>query len=196
MKRFATADAYFEQEHAFNKGINILRDIARKTELVETVKWGGPVYTIDKKNVMMIAAFKNHFGLWFFNGVFLSDPKGVLESAQERTKGMRHWKFRDNDNIDQTTVLAYIEEAIANQKKGISIAPARQKSVVIPEILQHALDSDPELKARFAAFTPGKQREFCEHISSAKQERTRQSRLQKSLLLITEGIGLNDKYRK
>ena len=195
MKRFKTADAYFEQDHIFNKGINLLRDIARKTEFVETVKWGGPVYTIDNKNVMMIAAFKQHYGLWFFNGAFLSDPKGVLESAQEKTKGMRHWKFREDDEIDQTAVLAYMEEAIANQKKGMSVAPARRKRVEIPEILQQALDSNPQLKEQFTAFTPGKQREFCEHIGSAKQEKTRQSRLEKSLPLIAEGIGLNDKYR-
>ena len=195
MKRFKTADAYFEQDHIFNKGINLLRDIARKTEFVETVKWGGPVYTIDNKNVMMIAAFKQHYGLWFFNGAFLSDPKGVLESAQEKTKGMRHWKFREDDEIDQTAVLAYMEEAIANQKKGMSVAPTRRKTVEIPEILQQALDSNPQLKEQFTAFTPGKQREFCEHIGSAKQEKTRQSRLEKSLPLIAEGIGLNDKYR-
>ncbi|MDH3698534.1 MAG: DUF1801 domain-containing protein, partial [Flavobacteriaceae bacterium] len=85
MKRFSTVDAYFEQEHPFSKGINILREIAAKTEFVETLKWGGPVYTIDNKNVLMIGAFKNHFGLWFFNGSYLSDPKKVLESAQEKT---------------------------------------------------------------------------------------------------------------
>ena len=195
MKRFATADAYFEQEHDFREGINRLRDIARKTEFVETVKWGGPVYTIENKNVMMIAAFNHHYGLWFFNGSLLSDPKGVLESAQEKTKGMRHWKFRKRDEIDSTVVLAYMEEAIANQKKGLAVAPARKKTVEIPEILQQALHHDPELKKQFKAFTPGKQREFCEHIGSAKQEKTRQSRLEKSLPLIAEGIGLNDKYR-
>lgn len=196
MKRFASADAYFEQEHIFSKGINLLRDIARKTEFVETVKWGGPVYTIENQNVMMIAAFKNHFGLWFFNGSLLTDPKGVLESAQEKTKGMRHWKFRDINHIDKTAVLAYMEEAIANQKKGISVSPTRKKTVVMPKILQNALDKDPQLLERFRAFSPGKQREFCEHISSAKQEKTRQSRLKKSLPLISEGIGLNDRYRK
>lgn len=195
MKRFATADAYFEQEHIFSEGINALRDIARKTEFVETVKWGGPVYTIENKNVMMIAAFKHHYGLWFFNGAFLSDPKGVLESAQEKTKGMRHWKFKEGDTIDETAVLAYMEEAIANQKKGMSVAPSRKKEVVIPEILQQALESNPKLMEQFSAFTPGKQREFCEHIGSAKQEKTRLSRLEKALPLIADGVGLNDKYR-
>lgn len=195
MKRFATADAYFEQEHTFRDGINILREIARKTEFEETVKWGGPVYTIANKNVMMIGAFKNHFGLWFFNGALMSDPKRVLESAQAKTKGMRHWKFRDVNEIDKTAVLAYMEEAIANQKKGRTVSPERKKSVGIPEILQRALDKDPVLKKNFLSFSPYKQREFCEHIASAKQEKTKESRLEKALPLIAERIGLNDKYR-
>lgn len=195
MKRFATADAYFEQDHHYSEGINLLRDIARKTEFVETVKWGGPVYTIDNKNVMMIGAYKNHFGLWFFNGAFMSDPKDVLESAQDKTKGMRHWKFRDVEEIDTTAVLAYMEEAIANQKKGKAISPERKKTFNIPEILQNALNKDPELMERFKAFSPYKQREYCEHIGAAKQEKTKLARLEKSLPMIAQGIGLNDKYR-
>ena len=195
MKRFATADAYFEQDHHFSEGINVLRDIARKTELVETVKWGGPVYTLNNKNVMMIGAFKNHFGLWFFNGAFMSDPKGVLESAQDKTKGMRHWKFRAVEEIDTAAVLAYMEEAIANQIQGKTISPVRKKTVDIPQILQKALDRDPELSERFKALTPYKQREYCDHIGSAKQEKTRLARLEKALPMIAQGIGLNDKYR-
>ena len=195
MKRFTSVDAYFEQEHEFSEGINKLRDIAAKTEFVETLKWGGPVYTIDNKNVLMIGAFKNHFGLWFFNGSFLSDPKNVLESAQEKTKGMRHWKFTENDAIDEAGVLAYMEEAIANQKKGKMITPDKKKETLIPDLLQQALDKDPGLREKFNAFSPYKQREFCEHISSAKQEKTKLTRLEKALPMIASGVGLNDKYR-
>ncbi|MDH3795380.1 MAG: YdeI/OmpD-associated family protein [Flavobacteriaceae bacterium] len=195
MKRFSTVDAYFEQEHPFSKGINILREIAAKTEFVETLKWGGPVYTIDNKNVLMIGAFKNHFGLWFFNGSYLSDPKKVLESAQEKTKGMRHWKFPQNDAIDEVGVLAYMEEAIANQKKGKMITPAKKTDTMIPELLQDALNNDPGLMEKFNAFSPYKQQEYCEHIDSAKQEKTKLARLEKSLPMIAAGRGLNDKYR-
>jgi len=195
MKRFSTVDAYFEQEHHFSKGINTLREIAAKTEFVETLKWGGPVYTIDNRNVLMIGAFKNHFGLWFFNGAFLSDPKKILEAAQEKTKGMRHWKFTENDAIDEVAVLAYMEEAIANQKKGKMITPAKKTATDVPELLQDALNKDPELMVKFNAFSPYKQREYCEYIGSAKQEKTKIARLAKSLPMISEGKGLNDKYR-
>ena len=47
----------------------------------------------------------------------------------------------------------------------------------------------------FDSLTPFKQKEYSEHIGSAKQEKTRISRLEKSIPLIAEGKGLNDKYR-
>ena len=105
-------DAYYSKNQKFKEGIGQLRQIVLKTELVETLKWGAPVYTIDNKNILGIMAFKSHFGIWFFNGVFLSDPKGVLKNAQEgKTKSMRHWKLRTLNDTDETGRLNYIEEA-------------------------------------------------------------------------------------
>lgn len=190
-------EAYYTKENPFKEGIAILREIALKTELKETLKWGAPVYTIDNKNVIGILRFKNHFGIWFYNGVFLSDPKKVLGNAQEgKTKAMRHWKFNDVSEIDTKTVSTYILEAIDNQKKGIALVPERKKEMQIPEQLGNALDKDNNLKEKFNAFSPYKQREFIEYIAEAKQEKTKLSRLQKCLPLIADGIGLMDKYRK
>ncbi len=87
-------EAYFAKERPFKSGLALLRELALKTELQETFKWSTPVYTIDGKNVLGITSFKDHFGVWFFNGVFLKDPKNVMVNAQEgKTKSMRHWKF-------------------------------------------------------------------------------------------------------
>ena len=70
-------EAYYSKNEKFKEGMALLREIALNTQLVETLKWGAPVYTFDNKNVLGIMAFKSHFGIWFFNGVFLSDPQGV-----------------------------------------------------------------------------------------------------------------------
>ena len=190
-------EAYYAKEDPFKAGIALLREIALQTELQETLKWGAPVYTIDGKNVLGIIRFKKHFGLWFYNGVFLSDPKKVLGNAQEgKTKAMRHWKFYDISEVDKNTVAAYIQEAIENQKKGIALKPEPKKEMKIPTMLTDALANDKNLKAKFDAFSPYKQREFIEHIASAKQDKTKLSRLEKCLPLMAEGIGLMDKYRK
>lgn len=198
MEKGKSAEAYFEKDVPFKKEINQLRQIAHKTDATETCKWGIPVYTIDNKNVFGICRFKDFFGVWFFNGVFLKDPKNVLRNAQEgKTKAMRHWNFNSAEEIDPKGILAYMNEAIFNQKEGKVVKPTKSKNVEveIPEILKAELSKNAELKSAFASFTPYKQKEFCEHISSAKQEATQHRRLSKVLPMIKEGIGLNDKYR-
>ena len=57
---------YFPDEQAR------LRRILLATPLEETVKWGGPCYTCQGKNVVGIGGFKAYFGLWFFQGALLS----------------------------------------------------------------------------------------------------------------------------
>ncbi len=190
-------EAFFEREQPYRDGICQLREIVRKTELQEEVKWGAPVYTLNGKNVLGIMAFKNHFGIWFFNGVFLSDPLNLLQNAQEgKTKAMRHWKFTRIEDIDAASVLAYVREAIENQRKGLEVKPQRKKSVPLPALLKPILQSDLEIRKGFEGLSPGKQREYCDYINEAKQEKTKKSRLEKILPMIRAGKGLNDKYRK
>ncbi len=191
-------EAYYEQEHPFKEGILILRDLALKTKVIETLKWGSPVYTAEGKNVFWIARFKNHFGLGFFNGMFLKDPKKVLVNVQEgKTQAMRHWKFKSIAEIDPTTIVAYINEAIENEKKGMRLIPGKKKKseLIIPELLKEALAENLKMEKAFIALSPYKQRDYAEYISSAKQEKTKLSRLEKIIPMINEGIGLNDKYR-
>ena len=124
-----------------------MRKLALKTELLETYKWGVPVYTIDNKNVLGILAFKHHFGIWFYNGAYLKDPKKVLENAQEgKTKAMRHWRFTSITDIDKAAVLTYYHEAIANQKKGLVLVPKKNIPIAIPSLLKKAMESNNALK--------------------------------------------------
>ena len=176
--------------------IDYLKQILLRTELVETTKWGGPVYTFNGKNVLGVGGFKGYFGLWFYNGVFLEDKHKLLINAQEDvTKALRQMRFTSKDDVDERIVLAYVKEAIENEKKGLKHKPTKKKALYSP-LLDAALNSDPQLKAAFQNFTPFKQREFIEHIEAAKMEKTKHSRLEKSRELILNGIGLHDKYRK
>lgn len=190
-------ESYYAREQPFQEGIQQLREVVLQTELQEALKWGAPVYTLNNKNVLGIMAFKHHFGIWFFNGVFLSDPLSVLENAQEgKTKAMRHWKFTRLEQIDPAAVLAYVSEAIENQKKGLEIKAERiTRPVSVPELLQKALDENKAAQKQFDSLSPGKRREYCEYISTAKQEKTKLSRIEKILPMINDGKGLNDKYR-
>ena len=197
MDKTQQVEAYYQESHLFKEGINLLRQLAQQTEAIETLKWRMPVYTIGNKNVFGIVRFKHHFGIWFFNGAFMQDSLKVLQNAQEgKTKGMRSWKFNSINEIKEASVLNYLNEAITNQKEGKFLVTRKvTKELVIPDLLVTAFKNDTELKTAFDKFTHYKQKEFCEYITEAKQDKTKQKRLAKISPMIKVGIGLADKYR-
>ncbi|SHI58390.1 YdeI/OmpD-associated family protein [Algibacter luteus] len=197
MKKIYSVEEYVEEHPNFSDALSKLRNIILTTEVEETVKWSAPVYTVNGKNVLGLGAFKNHFGIWFFNGVFLKDKHNLLVNAQEnKTKALRQMRFETIEQIDKTIVLQYVKEAIENQKLGKEIKPERgKKETVIPKELNLILNSNKDLKSAFKNLSPYKQREYCEYIDSAKREATKQTRLEKITPMIMQGIGLNDKYK-
>ena len=194
-----TVEAFLEKFDTWRPGLDLLRELMLEAGLDETVKWGMPVYMVDNKNVAGMGAFKSYIGIWFFQGALLKDPKQKLLNAQEgKTKAMRQWRFGSLAEIvaNRKTILQYLEEAIENQKAGREIKPVPSAPLVVPAELKQALAADPELKKAFQALSPGKRREYAEHIGEAKRAETRQSRLEKALPLIRSGKGLNEKYTR
>ena len=190
-------DQYIEKHSNFSEKLTILREILLSTELIETVKWGMPTYTITDKNVIGIGSFKAHYGLWFFQGGLLKNKHNVLTNAQEgKTKAMRQWRFTKTSILDKKLLLQYIQEAISNQKKGLQISFSKKKKpLIIPSELKLALDKDLKLSKLYTILSVSKQREFADYISQAKREDTKTNRLEKIIPMILNGIGLNDKYR-
>ena len=191
-----TAEEYVGSHPVWSDELKTLRQLLLKSQLEETVKWGMPVYTLDGKNVVGIAGFKKHYGLWFYQGVFLSDSKNLLVNAQEgKTKAMRQMKFFLGDKLNKKLITQYINEATENQKKGLTVKPESVK-LTMPTELKKALDKDAMMKKSFLALTPGKQKEYMGYILEAKMEKTKLSRIQKIIPLIQAGKGLHDKYKK
>lgn len=186
---------YLLSQVEWQKEILALRTILQNTELVEQIKWSIPTYCFGKKNVVAICAFKNYVGLWFYQGVFLSDPAAVLINAQDGvTKGLRQWRFNSLSEIPPALVKSYVEEAIENCKAGKEVK-TEKKTLKIPFELSLELASSPKLAEAFESYTPFKKKEFAEHIASAKRQETRDKRLQQIVPMILEGIGLHDRYR-
>lgn len=105
-------------------------------------------------------------------------------------------RFKSIDDINESAVLSYVKEAIENQRLGKEIKPERKsKTVEVPDELKAVFKSDTALQNAFKALTPGKQREYCEHVSSAKREATKLSRIEKITPMILQGLGLYDKYK-
>ncbi len=57
--------------------------------------------------------------------------------------------------------MAYVKEAIENQRLGLEIKPQRiTKDIVVPDELKALLKSNTELNTNFKALTQGKQGEY------------------------------------
>jgi uncharacterized protein YdeI (YjbR/CyaY-like superfamily) len=187
-------DAFIAKQTKWKEKLEKLREILLQTDLKEELKWGKPTYTLNGKLVVGMAEFKNHMALWFHQGVFLKDKHNKLINAKE-AKALRQWRFEENDKIEQKIVLEYVGEAIANCKAGKELKPVQKKGVSIPPLLDEAFKKDTTLKEHFQKLTPGKQREYAEYITEAKQEKTKLSRLEKCIPMIKNGVGLHDKYK-
>jgi uncharacterized protein YdeI (YjbR/CyaY-like superfamily) len=198
MKRFETAQEYIASKKDWRQSLILLRDILLSTKLGETIKWGMPVYTFEGKNIAGMAAFKSYVGLWFFQGALLKDNKGKLINAQSgKTKALRQWRFSSKKEIEKESkaIKQYLEEAISNTKQGKEIKPERKKPLEIPKELNSVFKKAKKVKESFYSLSLAKQRDYCEYISEAKRESTKNSRLEKIIPMILKKIGLNDKYK-
>lgn len=191
-----TVAEYIEKHPQWEEEIVSLREMLLSTELEEAIKWGGPVYTLDGKNVVGIGAFKNHCALWFFQGALLKENTALLQNVQEgKTKALRQIRFEKGDELPVEILRNYVLEAIQNQREGKEIKPSKSKEVEIPLSLETAFKKDPALKKAFLELTPGRQREYCDHIAEAKREATKLNRIEKIIPMIKSGKGLHDKYK-
>lgn len=191
-----SVDEFIVNHPNWEEELKQLREILNSTELEETVKWGGPVYTIDGKNVIGIGAFQNHCALWFYQGALLEQNTDLLINAQEgKTKALRQIRFEKGEKLPVKELKKYVAEAIKNQQNGKQIKPENDKEINIPIELETAFQKDRGLKKAFDDLSPGRQREYAHHISEAKQERTKIDRVKKISPMIKAGVGLNDKYK-
>ncbi|MEQ8523359.1 YdeI/OmpD-associated family protein [Gracilimonas sp.] len=197
MTKLKSVKEYISKHSQWTESLNHLHKLISKTELESDIKWGQPTYSLDGKNVVGIGAFKEHFGLWFFNGALLDDPEGHLHNAQEgKTKAMRQLRYTSFEELDDKIITEFLHQAIENQRAGKEVKINTSREAKIPPLLATAFENDEELKTQFEELTPGRKREYAQYISEAKQEATKQRRLDKIIPMIKQGVGLSDKYQK
>jgi Bacteriocin-protection, YdeI or OmpD-Associated/Domain of unknown function (DUF1905) len=66
-----------------------------------------------------------------------------------------------------------------------------ERQVDIPEDLKQALDSHPQAQSFFASLSYSQEKIYIDWIMSARQEATRQRRIEKALLLLSQGKKLH-----
>ncbi len=193
MQEFPDVDAYLEASGQWPDEIAALRPILLASGLDERIKWGKPCYALGDDNVVIIQEFADHLALMFFKGILLEDPAGVLEKQGPNSHAARRMVFGSVDDVQRYAdlVAGYLSEAIAVEEAGTSLPPRPQEDLA--DELQERLAGDPDLAAAFDDLTPGRQREYNLHVSSAKQASTRDRRVDRIVPWILDGKGLRDR---
>jgi uncharacterized protein YdeI (YjbR/CyaY-like superfamily) len=187
-------DCFFNKDTQWQQAYAKLRAVLLDCELTEELKWGVPCYTLDGQNVVLIHGFKEYCALLFFKGVLMKDFNALLVQQTANVQAARQIRFTSAAQVEELehVLKAYVVDAIAVEKSGLEVEFKKTEEFPMPLEFQIQLDEMPELKTAFEALTPGRQRGYLLHFSSAKQAKTREARVEKCIPKIMEGKGLDD----
>lgn len=193
-KTNSKVDKFLSTAKTWQEEFEQLRMILLDCNLTEEFKWGKPCYTFEGSNVVLMHGFKNYCALLFHKGVLLSDKANILIQQTKNTQSARQIRFTNADEIVEMEhiIKAYINEAIEVEKAGLEVDFKDTSEFEFPEEFQNKLDDNPELEKAFEALTPGRQRGYLLYFSGAKQSKTREARVEKSIPQILDGKGLDD----
>jgi uncharacterized protein YdeI (YjbR/CyaY-like superfamily) len=179
---------------SWTEALNGLREVLSETGLTEEMKWGSPCYTLNGKNVVMIAAFKDSCALSFFKGALLEDEHGVLEAPGPNSRFARLYKFASAEEVQAGREVAagLIQRAIEAERSGRKVAPG-PVAEPIPDELRARLDADSVLAEAFEGLTPGRRRSHILYVSGPKQSKTRETRAERCVAKILAGKGYNER---
>ena len=172
-----------------------LREIMRAGPLEECVKWRQLCYTYEGANVAIIFAMKDTFGVSFFKGALLKDPKGMLVMPGPNSQAGRMLKLTSLEELAKIRPVleALVAEAVEVEKAGLKVDFAEKHQLELPEELEAKFRDDAAFKAAFMALTPGRQRGYTLFFTGAKQAATRAARIDKHRGRIMDGKGMHDR---
>ena len=187
-------DTVLAREEKWGREFEALRRFALDCDLSEDLKWGCPCYSLGKGNVVLIHGFKDYCAYLFFKGALMTDPDGILVQQTENVQAGRQIRFTGLEQIAgmEAVLKDYIHRAIAVEKAGLKVEFKKTADFAMPDEFRDRLAEDPDLSAAFDALTPGRQKAYLLHFSSAKQAKTRETRIDKAMPRILEGKGLDD----
>ena len=188
-------DFYFDKAEKWKEEVETLREIVLACGVEEELKWGCPCYTFEGTNIVLIHDFKEYCALLFFKGALLKDPEGILVQQTKNVQSARQMRFTNLKEIvkQKAAIKSYIYEAIEVERAGLKVKLKKVSEYSMPEEFEKKLKKNAALKKAFDALTPGRQRGYLLYFSAAKQSKTRESRIEKSMKPILAGKGLTDK---
>ena len=187
-------DAWFDKARTWHDERARLRSILLDCGLAEALKWGKPTYTHQGINIVLIMPMKDTCALLFMKGALLKDPNGLLIQPGENSQSARQMRFTSVAEIAklEKSIRSYVKQAIDAEKAGLKVPFRKSSDLVYPKEFQDRLDRNSALREAFLKLTPGRQRQYHLYFTGAKQSATRESRVEKAIPLILDGMGLND----
>lgn len=160
--------------------------LSASQQIQEDWKWNHPNYYCNGM-VCGIWAFKDHVTLVFFQGALIDDRFSVLSSYSDNLHN-RHIKFTKASEINETIIIDYLLQSIANNSKGWRINQSKNKTIDIPYYLKNALENAGLLES-FNNMSYSHKKEYILWIKEAKKEETRNRRVEKVINQLRDKFG-------
>jgi uncharacterized protein YdeI (YjbR/CyaY-like superfamily) len=183
---------FYDKPSTWQAEYTLLRKIALGCGLGENLKWGKPTFGIDSDIIFLIHGFKEYCAILFFKGVLISDPNRILVQQTENVQASRQLRFNSIEQIREmeSIIKLYILEAIKIEQSGAKVEFKKTSEFKMVEEFQTNLAENSDLADAFYALTPGRQRGYLLFFGSAKQVKTREERIFKSIPYIIRGKGI------
>lgn len=194
--------SYIAQSADFARPIlSHLRELVHASvpNIGEEIKWQFPCFMYKGKILCHMAGFKAHCSFGFWLAPLMKDTQGILEGRGENSAMGQLGKITSLKDLPSDAIMkAYLLEAasLIDQGKTLPKKAGAKKQYEMPEAFKSALEKNPVALNAFHKMSPSHQQEYLEYICQAKQEATVLRRIDKSIAMLQEAMGLNDAYMR
>lgn len=187
-------DAYIAAAPGFAQPVlvRLREDVhAACPDVVETIKWSRPHFTLDGRLLCGMSAFKAHcaFGFWEREGAepgqsgAMGDFGRITSLADLPSRGELRRR-----------ILAAAQLLKAGTPRAGKPDRGPRPRLEMPDDFAAALARVPAARQHYEAFPPGKQRDYLEWVLEAKRDDTRTRRVAQAVEWLAEGKSRNWKY--
>ena len=188
-------DAYIARSADFAKPILVhIRAVVHDAcpDVEEAIKWSTPSFMYRGSPLGMMAAFKEHCALRFWNEKLVTG-----ETASAGSGGVFGRVTKVSDLPSKKVLAGYIKRAIELKEQGVKPQRAKKPkpALAVPVDLTAALKKNKKAAATFESFSPSHRREYVEWITDAKSDETRVRRMAQAIEWMAEGKSRHWKYQ-
>jgi uncharacterized protein YdeI (YjbR/CyaY-like superfamily) len=194
-KKDKRVDAYIAKAPDYAKPIlTHIRAVVHEAcpDVEEAIKWSTPSFMYRDSPLGMMAAFKAHCAIRFWN------EKLVMGDAAGADGNGALSRLTSLSDLPSKKVLGgYVKKAMELKEQGVKPpkgAAKPKKALPVPKDLKAALEKNKKALAAFDDFSPSHRREYIEWITGAKSDETRQRRLVQAIEWMAEGKSRHWKY--